>query len=193
MQPLACGVAKKNMEKMMNISLKFDCREYKDGVKRENRKMVPDGSKISAFTVVDKGQLPPVMPLHNTFCKAILDENGEETGKYFLKFKINPAGKYFVTQLASGKKIPFPGNDKIDGRRFICNIIFNVVEGAEGTKEARGNYVNVVQFIREDINIFGMIEGDEYDDNIFDSPLSTSDDANTNDSESDDSEINLIF
>jgi hypothetical protein len=188
-----CGVAKKNMEKMMNISLKFDCREYKDGVKRENRKMIPDGSKISAFAVVDKEQLPSAMPLHNTFCKAILDENGAETGKYFLKFKINPVSKYFVTQVASGKKISFPGNDKIDGRRFICNIIFNIVEGEEDTKEARGNYVNVVQFIREDINIFGMIEGDEYDDNIFDSPLSTSEDAKDSDGEDDDSEIDLIF
>lgn len=177
----------------MNISLKFDCREYKDGVKRENRKMIPNGSKISAFAVVDKVRLPSVMPLHNTFCKAILDENGDETGKYFLKFKINPTGKYFVTQVASGKKISFPGNDKIDGRRFICNIMFNVVEGAEGTKEARGNYINVIQFVREDINIFGVIEGDEYDDNIFDSPLSTSEDVKDSEGEDDASEIDLIF
>lgn len=178
----------------MNISLKFDCREYKDGVKRENRKMLPNGSKISAFAVVDKAQLPSAMPIHNTFCKAILDENGDETGKYFLKFKINPAGKYFVTQVASGKKIAFPVYDKIDGRRFICNILFNIVEGAEGTKEARGNYINVIQFVREDINIFGVIEGDEYDDNIFDSPLSTTGE-DVNDSEGDDSEseIDLIF
>lgn len=187
MRPLECGAAKKNMEKMMNISLKFDCREYKDGVKRENRKMVTDGGKISAFTIIDKAQLPSAMPLHNTFCKAILDENGVETGKYFLKFKINPESKYFVTQVGSGKKIQFPGNDKIDGRRFVCNIIFNVVEGAEGTKEARGNYVNVIQFIREDVNIFGVIEGDEYNDDVFSSPLSI------NDSESDSSEIDLIF
>lgn len=186
------GLLKKNMEKMMNISLKFDCREYKDGVKRENRKMIPDGGKISAFAVVDREQLPSVMPLHKTFYNEILDENGAETGKYFLKFKINPESKYFVTQVASGKKITFPKNDVIDGRRFICNIIFNVVEGAEGTKEARGNYVNVVQFIREDINIFGVIEGGEYDNNIFDSPLSTnSEDAN--ESEGDASEIDLIF
>lgn len=179
---------------MMNISLKFDCREYKDGVKRENRKMVADGNKISAFAIIDNGQLPSAMPLHNTFCKAIIDENGAETGKCFLKFKINPESKYFVTQVASGKKISFPKNDVIDGRRFICNIIFNVVEGAEGTKEARGNYVNVVQFIREDINIFGLIEGDEYSDNIFDSPLSTTgDDANDSESEVDASEIDLIF
>lgn len=175
----------------MNISLKFDCREYKDGVKRENRKMIPDGGKISAFAVVDRELLPSSMPLQNTFCKAIVDENGAETGKYFLKFKINPEGKYFVTQVASGKKIPFPGNDKIDGRRFICNIIFNIVEGAEGTKEARGNYINVIQFVREDINIFGVIEGEEYDNNIFDSPLDTSEDAN--DGEGDASEIDLIF
>ena len=193
MQPLSCGAAKKNMEKIMNISLKFDCREYKDGVKRENRKMLPNGSKISAFAIVDKAQLPSAMPIQKTFCKAILDENGDETGKYFLKFKINPAGKYFVTQVASGKKIPFPVNDRIDGRRFVCNILFNIVEGAEGTKEARGNYINVIQFVREDINIFGVIEGDEYDDNIFDSPLSTSDDVNANDSEDDASEVNLIF
>ena len=179
---------------MMNISLKFDCREYKDGVKRENRKMVPDGNKISAFAIVDKGQLPSAMPLHSTFCKAILDENGAETGKYFLKFKINPVSKYFVTQVASGRKISFPGNDKIDGRRFICNIVFNVVEGAEGTKEARGNYVNVIQFIREDINIFGVIEGEEYDNNIFDSPLSTTgEDVNDSEGEGDASEIDLIF
>ena len=180
------------MEKIMNISLKFDCREYKEGVKRENRKMLPNGSKISAFAVVDKAQLPSVMPIHNTFCKAILDEDGAETGKYFLKFKINPESKYFVTQVASGKKISFPPYDKIDGRRFICNILFNIVEGAEGTKEARGNYINVIQFVREDINIFGVIEGDEYDDNIFDSPLSTTGE-DVNDSESDDSEIDLIF
>lgn len=178
---------------MMNISLNFDCREYKDGVKRENRKMIPDGGKISAFAIVDKAQLPSAMPIQKTFCKAILDEDGAETGKYFLKFKINPESKYFVTQVASGKKIPFPGNDKIDGRRFICNIIFNIVEGAEGTKEARGNYINVIQFVREDVNIFGIVEGDEYNDNVFDSPLSTNDDANINDSESDDSEIDLIF
>ena len=175
----------------MNISLKFDCREYKDGVKRENRKMIPDGGKISAFAVVDRELLPSSMPLHNTFCKPIFDENGDDTCKYFLKFKINPEGKYFVTQVASGKKIPFPGNDKIDGRRFICNIIFNIVEGAEGTKEARGNYINVIQFVREDINIFGVIEGEEYDNNIFDSPLETSEDAN--DGEGDASEIDLIF
>ena len=177
----------------MNISLKYDCREYKDGVKRENRKMIPNGGKISAFAIVDKAQLPSAMPIHNTFCKAILDEEWAETGKYFLKFKINPAGKYFVTQVASGKKISFPVYDKIDGHRFICNILFNIVEGAEGTKEARGNYINVIQFVREDINIFGVIEGDEYDDNIFDSPLSTSDDVNANDSEDDASEVDLIF
>lgn len=177
----------------MNISLKFDCREYKDGVKRENRKMIPDGGKISAFAIVDKAQLPSAMPIHNTFYKAILDENGDETGKYFLKFKINPEGKYFVTQVASGKRIAFPTYDKIDGRRFICNILFNIVKGAEGTKEARGNYINVIQFVREDINIFGVIEGDEYDDNIFDSPLSTSDDVNDSESEGDASEIDLIF
>ena len=181
------------METIMNISLKFDCREYKDGVKRENRKMVPEGNKISAFAIVDKAQLPSAMPLHNTFCKAILDEDGAETGKYFLNFKINPEGKYFVTQVASCKKITFPKNDVIDGRRFICNIVFNVVEGAEGTKEARGNYINVIQFIREDINIFGAVEGDEYDDNIFDSPLETSEDVNDSDSEGDASEIDLIF
>ena len=156
--------------------------------------MVADGNKISAFAIVDNGQLPSAMPLHNTFCKAILDENGVETGKYFLKFKINPVSKYFVTQVASGKKISFPGNDVIDGRRFICNIIFNVVEGAEGTKDARGNYINVIQFVREDINIFGLIEGDEYDDNIFDSPLSTTgEDANDSEGEGDASEIDLIF
>ena len=190
MQPLVCGVAKKNMEKMMNISLKFDCREYKDGVKRENRKMVPDGSKISAFAIVDKAQLPSAMPIQKTFCKAILDEDGAETGKYFLNFKINPESKYFVTQVGSGKKINFPKNDVLDGRRFICNIIFNIVEGAEGTKEARGNYVNVVQFIREDINIFGMIEGDEYNDDVFDSPLATNSEEEKG---SEISEDDLIF
>ena len=153
----------------MNISLKFDCREYKDGVKRENRKMVPDGNKISAFAVVDRELLPSSMPLHNTFCKPIFDENGDDTCKYFLKFKINPEGKYFVTQVGSGKKISFPKNEVLDGRRFICNVIFNIVEGAEGTKEARGNYINVIQFIREDVNIFGIVEGDEYHDDVFSS------------------------
>lgn len=153
----------------MNISLKFDCREYKDGVKRENRKMIPDGGKISAFAVVDRELLPPSMPLQNTFCKAIVDENGAETGKYFLKFKINPESKYLITQLGSGKKIMFPKNNVLDGRRFVCNVIFNIVEGAEGTKEARGNYINAIQFIREDINIFGVVEGDEYNDDVFSS------------------------
>ena len=175
----------------MNISLKFDCREYKEGVKRENRKMVPDGSKISAFAVVDKGQLPSAMPLHNTFCKSILDENGAETGKYFLKFKINPEGRDFVLQDGGGNKKSSIKNERIDGRRFICNIIFNIVEGAEGTKKARGNYINKLQFVREDIFLFGAVEGEEYDDNIFESPLSTSEDAN--DSEGDASEIDLIF
>lgn len=174
----------------MNISLKFDCREYKDGVKRENRKMIPDGGKISAFAVVDKEQLPSEMPIQNTFCKAILDENGAETGKYFLKFKINPEGKYFVTQVGSGKKISFPKNEVLDGRRFICNVIFNIVEGAEGTKEARGNYINVIQFIREDVNIFGIVEGDEYNDNVFDSPLAINSEE---DNESLLSESDLIF
>lgn len=154
----------------MNISLKFDCREYKDGVKRENRKMIPDGGKISAFAVVDRELLPPSMPLQNTFCKPIIDdESGPVPGKYFLKFKINPESKYFVTQVASGKKILFPKNEVLDGRRFVCNVIFNIVEGAEGTKEARGNYINVIQFIREDLNIFDVVEGDEYNDDVFSS------------------------
>ena len=153
----------------MNVSLRFDCRAYKEGTPRNNRKMIAQGEKIGASTLIEKSRVPTAAL---AFFVEVNNESGEPSGSGWLRFKIAPTGKYFVCQKGSGQKITFPDYSILDGQRYICNLKFNVLLGDADKKEARGCYVNVIQFLKQDADTFGQVADTfgqvaDADDSIF--------------------------
>ena len=125
----------------------FDCREYKKGTKRSERKMVADGTRVNLSVGFEENQLTDAIRefahLH------------EKSGRWFANFKVFP--KNCKAYTASAKEIQFPTNDKIDGYTFEVNIDFSVKHGT-GT-ELNGLYANKIQFIKKVDNSFEVVSG----------------------------------
>jgi hypothetical protein len=132
----------------------FDCREYKKGTKRSERKMAAEGSRVNFSVGLAESELTDEI---REFARL-----HEKSGKHFVAFKVFP--KNCKAYTASAKEVAFPTNDKIDGGQFEVNIDFSVKHGT-GT-ELNGLYANKIQFIRKVDNSFEAVE--DGDDSMFD-------------------------
>lgn len=147
------------MSKILRKTVFFDCREYKKGTARHERKMVIDGGRINLSIGFQESDLTDEI---REFAKL-----HEKSGKWFASFKVFP--KNCKAYNASGKEVAFPTNDKLDGGQFEANLDFSVKHGT-GT-ELNGLYLNRIQFIKKVDNAFEAVEGG--DDDIFnDTPAS---------------------
>ena len=144
------------MSKILNKTGYFDCREYKKGTQRHERKMVADGCRINLSVGFQESELTDEV---REFARL-----HEKSGKYFASFKVFP--KNCKAYNASGKEVVFPSNDKLDGGQFEANLDFSVKHGT-GT-ELNGLYLNKIQFIRKVDNAFEAVDGD--DDMFNDAP-----------------------
>ena len=137
----------------------FDCREYKKGTKRSERKMVADGNRINLSVGFDEKDLTDEI---REFARL-----HEKSGRWFAAFKVFP--KNCKAYTASAKEISFPTNDKLDGGTFEVNIDFSVKHGT-GT-ELNGLYANKIQFIKKVDNSFKVVSGAT--DDIFGEQMPT--------------------
>lgn len=137
----------------------FDCREYKKGTKRSERKMVADGTRVNLSVGFEENQLTDTI---REFARL-----HEKSGRWFANFKVFP--KNCKAYTASAKEIQFPKNEQIDGYTFELNIDFSVKHGT-GT-ELNGLYANKIQFIKKVDNSFEVISGAT--DDIFGEKITT--------------------
>lgn len=137
----------------------FDCREYKKGTKRSERKMVADGARINLSVGFEENQLTDTIREFARF--------HEKSGKWFATFKVFP--KNCKAYTASAKEINFPSNEQLDGFTFELNIDFSVKHGT-GT-ELNGLYANKIQFVKKIDNSFDAVE--DASDDIFGEPIHT--------------------
>ena len=141
------------MSKLNRVTGFFDCREYKKGTKRSERKMSAEGSRVNFSVGLAESELTDEI---REFARL-----HEKSGKYFVAFKVFP--KNCKAYTASAKEVSFPLNDKIDGGQFDVNIEFSVKHGS-GT-ELNGLYANKMQFIKKVDNSFEAVE--DGDDAMF--------------------------
>ena len=137
----------------------FDCREYKKGTKRSERKMVADGTRINLSVGYDENELTDDI---REFARL-----HEKSGRWFASFKVFP--KNCKAYTASAKEIIFPKNEQLDGCTFEVNIDYSVKHGT-GT-ELNGLYANKIQFIKKVDNSFEVVSGAT--DDIFGEQIPT--------------------
>ena len=125
----------------------FDCREYKKGTKRSERKMVADGKRINLSVGFYENELTDGI---REFARL-----HEKSGRWFASFKVFP--KNCKAYTASAKEIIFPKNEQLDGYTFEVNIDFSVKHGT-GT-ELNGLYANKIQFVKKVDNSFEAVSG----------------------------------
>ena len=135
----------------------FDCREYKKGTKRSERKMVADGTRINLSVGFEENELTDEI---REFARL-----HEKSGRWFAAFKVFP--KNCKAYTASAKEINFPSNEQLDGGTFEVNIDFSVKHGT-GT-ELNGLYANKIQFVKKIDNSFDAVE--DASDDIFNEPV----------------------
>lgn len=136
----------------------FDCREYKKGTKRSERKMVAEGSRVNLSIGLQESELTDEI---REFARL-----HEKSGRWFVAFKVFP--KNCKAYTASAREITFPTNEQLDGGQFEVNIEFSVKHGT-GT-ELNGLYANKIQFIRKIDNSFEAVE--DGSDDIFGEKIS---------------------
>jgi hypothetical protein len=143
------------MSRLLKQTGFFDCREYKKGTKRNERKMVATGSRINFSVGFLENELTDEIREFATL--------HEKSGKWFASFKVFP--KNCKAYNAGAKEIEFPSNEKLDGGQFEVNVDFGVKHGT-GT-ELNGLYVNRIQFIKKVDTAFDAVE--DGDENMFSS------------------------
>ena len=147
---------KNNMSKLNRAIGFFDCRIYKKGTTRQERKMSPEGARINLSIGFEENELTDEI---REFAKL-----HEKSGKWFASFKIFP--KNCKAYNASGKETAFPPNSKIDSASFEVNVDFSVKHGDTTQMELNGLYVNKIQFIKKNDSTFEPVA--DGDDSIFD-------------------------
>ena len=146
------------MSKLNRATGFFDCREYKKGTKRSERKMVAEGGRINLSIGLQESELTDEI---REFARL-----HEKSGRWFVAFKVFQ--KNCKAYTASAKEITFPTNEQLDGGQFEVNIDFSVKHGT-GT-ELNGLYANKIQFIRKIDNSFEAVE--DGSDDIFGEKIS---------------------
>ena len=143
--------------KVENVTGYFDCRQYKANTPRSSRVMIENGGRIN-FSVGLRTRAENYPQLKDFANKS------EKSGINYVTFKVFP--KTCKLYLASAKRVDFPGNELLDGGKFVVNMVVNIKHGT-GT-ELNGCYVNAMQIIKRADNPFDVVE--DGDDSWIDKP-----------------------
>ena len=112
----------------------FDVRQYNDKKPREQWKLKGDDETIGfGFTTTEPGEFAE-------FARQYEAKDGATA--YRVNFKIGGRCQWFGPD---GRRIDRPTNAELEADRWECVIDYNVLHGAEGSKEARGYWVNAIQ------------------------------------------------
>ena len=137
------------MSKLKNVTGYFDCRQYKVGIPRQNRKIIESGGRIifsAGFT--DEQLSEELKPFAN---------KSEKSGLNYVNFKIFTSNCKLYT--AAAKLIPFDFEKyEMDGGKFEVNMEVSIKHGKEKL-DLNGAYVNALQIIRRADNPFDVVEG----------------------------------
>lgn len=123
--------------KANNLKGWFDVRQYNEKKPREQWKIKGDDETIGfGFTTEDPGDFAE-------FARQYTNKDGKTA--YRVNFKIGGRCQWFA---ANGERIDRPTNSELEADRWLVNLDYTALHGKEGTKEARGYWVNAIQAVK---------------------------------------------
>lgn len=115
----------------------FDTKVYNEKKTRDQWKTKGEDETISFTCSFEDSKLPQMFV---DYGKPYTSKNGDNMVR--VTFKIGSRCRWFNEQ---GQSTDKPLNETLDGK-YEVNIDFVTLHGKEGTKEARGYWVNAIQF-----------------------------------------------
>lgn len=128
----------------------FDTRIYNEKKERSAWKIKGEDETIAFTATFGEGYLPSDL---SEFAKEY-ESKGQK--RYRVSFKVSSRCVWFD---AKGTQVAKPSNELLDGKKYEVMIDYNVLHGAEGTKEARGYWANAIQYREAQAYVFAPMDG----------------------------------